>query len=155
MLPFDAQHNLLPEFAPGWHSSRERELRQEMVEIVRRACERYLMIGTEGVVSARLDKHSFLITPTGLDRGNLEIEDIVLIQDGQRERDKLPSRSVRLHAAIYDMHPDVNCADPCRVNWQRQSRSGFALHLEVPGESHAQPTNPFRQTNRKRLRPGA
>ena len=109
LLPFDAQHNLLPEFVPGWHSSRERELRQEMVEIVRRACERYLMISTEGVVSARLDEHSFLITPTGLDRGNLEIEDIVLIQDGQRERDKLPSRSVRLHAAIYDMHPDVNC----------------------------------------------
>ena len=70
---------------------------------------RQLMISTEGVVSARLDEHSFLITPTGLDRGNLEIEDIVLIQDGQRERDKLPSRSVRLHAAIYDMHPDVNC----------------------------------------------
>ena len=109
LLPFDAQHNLLPEFTPSWHSSRERELRQEMVEIVRRACDRYLMISTEGVVSARLDEHSFLITPTGLDRGSLEIEDIVLIQDGQRERGKLPSRSVRLHASIYAQHPTLNC----------------------------------------------
>ncbi|NOZ71800.1 MAG: class II aldolase/adducin family protein [Chloroflexi bacterium] len=107
--PFDVQYNLLPEFTPETHSSRERELRQQIVKTVRRAIDRYLMISTEGVVSARVDENSFLITPTALDRGNLSIEDIVLISDGRREKGKLPSRSVRMHRAIYETHPDINC----------------------------------------------
>jgi L-fuculose-phosphate aldolase len=109
MLPFDVQYNLLPEFRHESFSSRERELRQEIVEIVHRAVERYLMISTEGVVSARVDADSFLITPTGCDRGSLEIEDLVLIREGRRESGKVPSRSVRLHDAIYRTHPGTNC----------------------------------------------
>jgi len=106
---FDRRHDLLPEFVPAGHSSRERELRQQIVEIVHRACDRHLMISTEGVVSARLDADSFLITPTGVDRRALDIGDIVLVQQAQREQGKLPSRSVRLHQAIYDRHPDIHC----------------------------------------------
>jgi L-fuculose-phosphate aldolase len=109
LLPFDVQHNLLPEFTPDGHSSRERSLRQQIVKTVHRAVERYLMISTEGTMSARVDGTSFLITPTGIDRGSLEIADLVLIKDGQREQKKLPSRSVRLHSAIYSAHPDINC----------------------------------------------
>jgi len=109
LKPFDVQYNRLPEFTPTEHPSRERELRQRIVEIVHRAIDRYLMISTEGVASARMDDKSFLITPTALDRGNLTIEDIVLISNGRREKGKLPSRSVRLHAAIYATHPDINC----------------------------------------------
>jgi L-fuculose-phosphate aldolase len=110
LRPFDVQHNLLPEFVATRHSSQERALRQQIVRTVRRAVERYLMISTEGVVSARVDDDSFLITPTGMDRGSLEISDLVLIKDGRREQGKLPSRSVRLHKAIYDTHPTIHCA---------------------------------------------
>lgn len=98
----------LPTFTPQAHSSRERELRGQIIDMVHRACERYLMISTEGVVSARLDERSFLITPTGLDRRSWEIEDVVLIQDGACEAGKEPSRSVLLHAEIYRRHPQVN-----------------------------------------------
>ena len=106
---FDHRNNLLPEFVPTTHSSRERELRQQIVDITVRAYDRHLMISTEGVVSARLDDNSFLITPTGHDRRNLEIEDVVLIRNGVREAGKLPSRSVRMHEAIYARHPNVQC----------------------------------------------
>jgi L-fuculose-phosphate aldolase len=106
---FDHRHNLLPEFVPTAHSSRERELRQQIVEITARACDRHLMISTEGVVSARLDDSSFLITPTGHDRLTLSIEDVVLVRNGVREAGKLPSRAVRLHQAIYARNPDIHC----------------------------------------------
>lgn len=106
---FDHRSNMLPEFVPTAHGSRERELRQQIVDITTRACDRYLMISTEGVVSARLDENSFLITPTGHDRRNLEVEDIVLIRNGVREAGKLPSRSVRMHEAIYARHPNIQC----------------------------------------------
>ncbi|MBP6469987.1 MAG: class II aldolase/adducin family protein [Chloroflexi bacterium] len=105
---FDHRHNLLPEFVPTTHSSRERELRQQIVDIVARAYDRQLMISTEGVVSARLDANSFLITPTGLDRRTLDIADVVLVRNGVREAGKLPSRAVRLHEAIYAKHPDIH-----------------------------------------------
>ena len=97
----------LPEFDPPAHSSRERELRGQIVDIVHRACDRFLMIGTEGVVSARVDEETFLITPTGKDRRSLEIGDIVLVNRGRRERGKQPSRSVQLHGEIYRHHAGV------------------------------------------------
>jgi L-fuculose-phosphate aldolase len=106
---FDHRHNLLPEFVPTAHSSHERELRQQIVDITTRAYDRHLMISTEGVVSARLDEDSFLITPTGYDRHTLVVEDVVLVRNGVREAGKLPSRSVKLHQAIYRGNPDINC----------------------------------------------
>jgi L-fuculose-phosphate aldolase len=107
---FDHRRNLLAEYVPTSHSSRERELRQQIVAIVHRAVERHLMISTEGVVSARLDQDSFLITPTGVDRGSLTVQDVVLVRGGAREQGKLPSRSVQLHQAIYAAHPNVHSA---------------------------------------------
>jgi L-fuculose-phosphate aldolase len=105
---FDQRRNLLPEFVPTVHTSRERELRQQIVAVTRRAYDRHLMISTEGVVSARVDADSFLITPTGRDRRNLDIEDIVLVRNGVREASKMPSRSVLLHQAIYSKHSDIH-----------------------------------------------
>ncbi|HRW11191.1 MAG TPA: class II aldolase/adducin family protein, partial [Caldilineaceae bacterium] len=98
----------LPTFAPAAHSSRERELRQQMVDIAHRAYDRYLMISTEGVISARLDDDSFLISPTGMDRRAWDIEDLVLIRNGHCEAGKCPSRAVDLHTTIYRQHPQVN-----------------------------------------------
>ncbi|MBK8901717.1 MAG: class II aldolase/adducin family protein [Anaerolineaceae bacterium] len=120
---FDHRHNLLPEFVPTVHTSRERELRQQIVEITARACHRHLMISTEGVVSARLDANSFLITPTGHDRLSLTIEDVVLVRQGVREAGKLPSRAVRLHEAIYARHPDINCV----MTAQSPSATAYAI----------------------------
>ena len=105
----DHQQHLLPVAEGLIHSSRERELRGQIVDIVQRACARQLMISTEGVVSARVDEHSFLITPTDYDRPSISHEALVLITDGQREAGKTPSRSVRLHESIYRLHPEVAC----------------------------------------------
>lgn len=105
---FEHRDNYLPYFTPEHHSSYEREQREKLVDIVQRACERQLMISTEGVASTRLDHQSFLITPTGFDRPSIDVESIVLIRDGKQEGGKLASRSVRLHQAIYDKNPVVN-----------------------------------------------
>ncbi|MGD9048972.1 MAG: class II aldolase/adducin family protein, partial [Anaerolineae bacterium] len=106
---FERHPEPLPTFLPTHHSSRERELRQEICRMVHRAYEQRLMTSTEGTVSARLDAASFLITPYGVDRRHLAIEDVVLVKDCQAEETKRPSRAVRLHHAIYAGHPDVNC----------------------------------------------
>lgn len=107
MEQFDHRDNYLPEFTPTYHSSTERNLRRQIVKIVQRAYKRQLMISTEGVASARIDDNSFVITPTGADRHSISPHDVVLIHHGQREAGKLPSRSVRLHDAIYRAQPHV------------------------------------------------
>lgn len=104
---FESSRMTWPEFVPCSHSSRERELRQQIVQVVHRAYDQHLMTSTEGTASARVDERSFLITPFGVDRKYLEIEDLVLMRDGQREAGKSPSRATRLYAAIYRDHPEI------------------------------------------------
>jgi L-fuculose-phosphate aldolase len=106
---FEAYLPALPTFRPQYHGSQERALRQQICPIVHRAYEQRLMTSTEGTVSARLDARSFVITPYGVDRKYLDIEDIVLVQDGRTEEGKQPSRAARLHQVIYAAHPDVHC----------------------------------------------
>jgi len=106
---FENYRATLPTFQPKSHSSRERELRQMICRMVHRAYERRLMTSTEGTVSARVEANSFLITPYGVDRKHLAIEDIVLAKNGRVEQGKCPSRAVELHQVIYANHPEINC----------------------------------------------
>lgn len=108
IFDFDNRKNSLLEFEVTDHTDKELELRSQIVDILDRSCERFLMISTEGVVSARIDENSFLITPTGIGRRSIDIEDIVLVQNGFKEKGKNPSRSVQLHEAIYKKNPQIN-----------------------------------------------
>lgn len=70
---FYHRQNNLPEFEVTIHSSREWELRKQIVDIVHRACDCFLMISTEGIVSASVDDDTFLITPSGFGRRSFEL----------------------------------------------------------------------------------
>jgi len=120
---FDHREHDLPEFEHNNHSSKERELRLQIVDILERACARLLMISTEGVVSARVDDDSFLITPTGIGRRSIEIQDIVLIKKNKREKMKKPSRSVMLHSAIYKDNSDIHCI----ISAQSPNAAAYAI----------------------------
>ena len=84
------------------------------------------MISTEGVASIRLDNNEFLITPSGMGRRSIEIEDIVLIRNGMRERGKNPSRSVLLHQEIYKHNPDINSI----ITAQSPSVTAYAISTQ-------------------------
>ena len=74
---------------------------------MRGSCRQRLLISTEGSFSARVEKSSFLITPTQHDRERLNVNDFVLVSGRQREAGKLASRAAKAHQAIYDRHPSV------------------------------------------------
>jgi L-fuculose-phosphate aldolase len=97
----------LESWTPQAASAKEKELRRQLGEFVRRGCRQRLLISTEGSFSARVDGDSFLITPTQEDRETLEIADFVLVKGGQREAGKKASRAVFAHQAIYRKHPQV------------------------------------------------
>lgn len=92
---------------PGPATPEEMELRRQLCRFVRRGCRQRLLISTEGSFSARLDEHTFVITPTRQDRESLTPPDLVLIDQGKREPEKKASRAVLAHQSIYRRHPDV------------------------------------------------
>ena len=98
----------LPEMEKAEHPSDEKEKRQLICDIVRRACRQGLMISSYGTISTRWRGNDFLITPTNVPRWDLQLEDIVQIKDGQREPGKMPSRTTYLHREIYEKHPEIN-----------------------------------------------
>jgi L-fuculose-phosphate aldolase len=93
--------------APELAGSRERELRRELCEFLRRGCQQRLLISTEGSFSARLSDDAFLITPSQRDRYTLDLAEIVRVRGDTYERGRFPSRATKAHQAIYRSHPDV------------------------------------------------
>lgn len=97
----------LGEYDPPQATARERELRHELCEFLRRGCRQRLLISTEGSFSARLDRDAFVVTPTRQDRELLTVDDLVLVRGDKAERGKQPSRATRAHQAIYRQHPEI------------------------------------------------
>lgn len=98
----------MEEMTNAGHSSDEREKRVEICRIVQRACQQGLMISSYGTVSMRWRDNDFLITPTGIPRWDMDLEDIVQIRKGKKEAGKVPSRATWLHQEIYNRNPNVN-----------------------------------------------
>ena len=90
------------------HPSDERAIRTEICQIVRRACTQGLMCSSYGTASVRWRENDFLITPSNVQRWDIDPEDIVQIKDGMVEAGKMASRSVALHYEIYRRNPKVN-----------------------------------------------
>lgn len=127
----------LPEFERPRPTSEEKELRRQLCEFVRRGYQQRLLISTEGSFSARLESGGFLITPYRVDRNQLELEDIVLVQGGAREAGKIPSRAVHNHQAIYDHRPDVGAiVNAYTVNASAFSVTGAVLDSRTIPESY-------------------
>jgi len=97
----------LAEFARSPADSREKEIRRQLADFIRRGYQQRLLISKAGSFSARLDDDSFLITSHRLDRSSVGLEDFVLISGGRRERGKIPSRATPNHKAIYRQYPQI------------------------------------------------
>ena len=97
----------MEEFVPQTHTSEELGVRRDMCELIHRAYGNQLFTSDQGTFSCKLSDGSFIITPYAKDRKYLEPEDLVLIKDGKCEAGKTPSRSVKLHTALYERDPDI------------------------------------------------
>ena len=109
MKDFAASKSEYNTFTPQRPGSTELDLRKQMVRITHRSCRQTFMTSLEGDISTRISENAFLTTPNGKDRRMIEAEDLVLIKDGKRESGKHPGRNVRLHQAIFEKNPDVQC----------------------------------------------
>jgi len=107
MTIYDKKCNDLPEFIPGTPSSKEKAIRRDIVQMMRRSYKQGLITSTDGTFAVRLNDTSFLISPYSYDRKYLCEGDIVLVKNGRREKGKFPSRSSRLVTELFRVHADV------------------------------------------------
>ncbi len=118
-------------------STNEKELRAHLAQFVRRAYRQRLFISTQGSFSARLDKDSFLITPYREDRGTMDVQELVLVRNGECEAGKIPSRAARIHEEIYRQHAATGAIiNAYPVNATAFSVTGEALDSRTIPESY-------------------
>ena len=95
---FEAQAtSVLPEMEITEYPSDEVEKRAEICKIVQRSCQQGLMIGSYGTVSMRWKDNDFLITPTGINRWDLELMMSFRLKTGN---ENLVKNLVELHGSI-------------------------------------------------------
>jgi len=87
----------------------ERAMREEICDIGRRIWQREYVAANDGNISVRLSEREILATPTGVSKGFLTPDMMVVIdRQGNKLRGHMkPSSELKMHRAFYDARPDV------------------------------------------------
>lgn len=87
----------------------ERELRQDIVEIGRLVYQKGWVAANDGNISVRLDHDRILCTPTGVSKGMMDPEDLIIVDmegnklQGRKER----TSEIAMHLTVYNLRPDI------------------------------------------------
>ena len=87
----------------------EQKARRDVVEVIRRVYARGWIAATDGNVSVLLSPDRVLATPTGINKGSMTEDDLIVVdRKGTRvSGTRAPSSELRMHLAAYDERPDV------------------------------------------------
>ncbi len=87
----------------------ERELRQDIVDVGRLVYQKGWVAANDGNITVRLDAERVLCTPTGVSKGMMQPDDLIICDmegrklQGQKER----TSEIAMHLTIYGLRPDV------------------------------------------------
>jgi L-fuculose-phosphate aldolase len=87
----------------------EQEARRGIVDVCRRVYERGWIAATDGNVSILLAPDRVLATPTGINKGTMAEDDLIVVdrQGNKISGTRKPSSELMMHLAAYDERPDV------------------------------------------------
>jgi L-fuculose-phosphate aldolase len=87
----------------------ERELRQDIVDIGRLVYQKGWVAANDGNITIRLDPDHILATPTGISKGMMHVDDLIIVdKSGTKiEGRKECTSEILMHCTIYDMRPDI------------------------------------------------
>ena len=87
----------------------EREYQQDIVDIGRLVFEKGWVAANDGNITIRLDDERILATPTGVSKGMMRPDDLIVLDyDGQKISGRLEGTSeIAMHLTVYKLRPDV------------------------------------------------
>ena len=102
----------------------EVQARQEILEVGRRLQERFFVAANDGNISVRLGTGEILITPTGVNKGDMSAEMLLNVDaEGSVLSGSLkPSSEMKMHLAVYRQRADVQAL----VHAHPPTATGFA-----------------------------
>ena len=103
----------------------DERLRADIVEIGRRVYARGYVASNDGNISVRLDEKRILTTPTGVSKGFMT-PDMMVVTDLAGEKvagDRNASSELLMHIAVYEQRPDVRAV----VHAHPPTATGFAV----------------------------
>ena len=109
----------------------ETELRQRIVEVGRLVFQKGWIAANDGNISIRLDEKRVLATPTGVCKGMMSPDDLIICDlDGNKLEGRLERTSeIAMHTTVYQLRPDVRAV----VHAHPPVSTGFAVTAAAAG----------------------
>lgn len=87
----------------------EAQARRDIVEVCRRLYSHGWLAATDGNVSIRLQPDRIVATPTGIHKGYMSADDLIVVDSkgGKITGTREPSSELRMHLAAYQTRPDI------------------------------------------------
>ncbi len=92
-------------------------LRRLLVDIGRRLEAKGLIVAAEGNLSVRLGGHAFLVTPSGVPKGALRPQDLLVVDRHGRCTTGRPTSEWPMHRALYEARPDIGAVCHAHPPW--------------------------------------
>ncbi len=88
----------------------ERELRDDIINIGRLVYQKGWVAANDGNITVRLDPERLLCTPTGVSKGMMHPDDLIICDmKGNKLQGRLERTSeVAMHLTVYELRPDIN-----------------------------------------------
>ena len=103
----------------------EEQVRAEIVEVGRRLHDRGFIAANDGNISVRLDETRLLTTPTGVSKGFMTPDMLVMtdLQGVKLADGRSPSTELLMHLAVYELRPEIKAV----VHAHPPTATGFAV----------------------------
>ncbi len=103
----------------------EEQVRAEIVEVGRRLHARGFIAANDGNISVRLDETRLLTTPTGVSKGFMTPDMLVMtdLQGVTLAGSRSPSSELLMHLAVYELRPEIKAV----VHAHPPTATGFAV----------------------------
>ncbi len=87
----------------------ENEVRQEIVEIGRLAYQKGWVASNDGNISVRMDRDRVLCTPTGVSKGLMKPDDLIVcdMQGNKLYGTKERTSEIAMHLLVYELRPEI------------------------------------------------
>jgi L-fuculose-phosphate aldolase len=103
--------------------------REDIIEVGKRLYARNYVASNDGNISIRLDETTFMITPSGVSKGYMDPEDLLVVdmEGNVLEGNKKPSSEMKMHREVFSQRPDVQAI----VHAHPQMATSFAVAHKV------------------------
>jgi L-fuculose-phosphate aldolase len=119
--------------------------REDIVEVGRRMYQREFVASNDGNISVRLSDNAVMITPTGVSKGYMKPDDMIItdMQGQVVDGAKKPSSEIKMHLEVYRNRPDVRAV--CHAHPQKATAFAVARIFSIGSVALADYATPSTQ----------